>query len=122
MKTQSGRAEAGRMVLPQAEDRYRYLTLGSYTPARLTALFHAANTGDIEQLCLCGREILERNWDIIGALEQRSDALCGLEWDVVAGDGREGSPSGCSSVINPMMSQFRSAVGAGRRAAGIPDG
>lgn len=102
MKTQSGRAEAGRMVLPQAEDRYRYLTSGSYTPARLTALFHAANTGDIEQLCLCGREILERNWDIIGALEQRSDALCGLEWDVVAGDGREGSREAAEAFAHAL--------------------
>ena len=102
MKTQSGRAEAGRMVLPQPEDRYRYQTTGSYTPARLTALFHAANTGDIEQLCLCGREILERNWDIIGALEQRSDALCGLEWDVVAGDGREGSREAAEAFAHAL--------------------
>ena len=55
------------------------------TPQYLRQVFAAADTGDIEPLCLLGREILERNWDVIGALEQRTDALCGLPWKVVPG-------------------------------------
>ena len=93
MKYQAGRVRrqrarstipARRVVITQ-EDRYRYSTPASYTPARLSALFQAANSGDIEQLCLCGREILERNWDIIGAMDQRADALCGVGWEIRPG-------------------------------------
>ena len=74
-----------RRVVITPEDRYRYSTPASYTPARLYALFQAANSGDIEQLCLCGREILERNWDIQGAMDQRADALCGVGWEIRPG-------------------------------------
>lgn len=74
-----------RRVVITPEDRYRYTTASSYTPARLSALFQAANSGDIEQLCLCGREILERNWDIQGAMDQRADALCGVGWEIRPG-------------------------------------
>ena len=74
-----------RRVVITPEDRYRYSTASSYTPARLSALFQAANSGDIEQLCLCGREILERNWDIQGAMDQRADALCGVGWELRPG-------------------------------------
>ena len=74
-----------RRVVITPEDRYRYSTASSYTPARLSALFQAANSGDIEQLCLCGREILKRNWDIQGAMDQRADALCGVGWEIRPG-------------------------------------
>lgn len=93
MKYQAGRVRrqrarstiSARRVVITPEDRYRYSTASSYTPARLSALFQAANSGDIEQLCLCGREILERNWDIQGAMDQRADALCGVGWEIRPG-------------------------------------
>ena len=76
-----------QMALPEPNDRFRYGAATVCTPASLKRIIDAANGGDIEQLCLCGREMLERNWDIIGALEQRSDALLGAEYDVQpAGD------------------------------------
>ncbi len=81
----AGKSVPARRVVILPEDRYRYSALTSYTPARLSALFQAANSGDIEQLCLCGREILERNWDIQGAMDQRADALCGAGWEVLPG-------------------------------------
>lgn len=81
----AGKSVPARRVVILPEDRYRYSALTTYTPARLSALFQAANSGDIEQLCLCGREILERNWDIQGALDQRADALCGVGWEVLPG-------------------------------------
>lgn len=74
-----------RRTQPEVADRFRYGATTVYTPERLRALFDAANSGDIEQLCLCGREMLERNWDIIGAMEQRADAIQGLEFDVQPG-------------------------------------
>ena len=74
-------------VIQTTSDRTRYTSTTSYTPARLKTIFDAANSGDIEQLCLCGREILERNWDVIAAMEQRTDALCGCKWEVRPGDG-----------------------------------
>lgn len=74
-------------VIQTTSDRTRYASTTSYTPARLKTIFDAANSGDIEQLCLCGREILERNWDVIAAMEQRTDALCGCKWEVRPGDG-----------------------------------
>lgn len=86
LKTISGRSD-GRRVIQTAADRSRYAAVTSYTPERLKAIFDAANQGDIESLCLCGREILERNWDVIGAMEQRSDALTGVEFDIQPGGG-----------------------------------
>lgn len=82
----SGRFDSRRAVQDIA-DRSRYASVTSYTPERLKAIFDAANQGDIESLCLCGREIMERNWDIIGAMEQRSGALTGVEYDVQPGGG-----------------------------------
>ena len=84
-RKRTGNTVPARRVVILPEDRYRYSCLTSYTPARLTALFQAANSGDIEQLCLCGREILERNWDIQGAMDQRADALCGVGWEIRPG-------------------------------------
>ena len=73
---------------PQS-DRSRYGAVSIYTPASLQRIMSAANAGDTEQLCLCGREMLERNWDIIGALEQRSAALLGCEFDIQPGGDTE---------------------------------
>ena len=85
MRYQTGPVRRRRAGKTAPARRYRYATPASYTPARLTALFQAANSGDIEQLCLCGREILERNWDIQGAMDQRADALCGVGWEIRPG-------------------------------------
>ena len=83
-KKSNGRFD-GRYAVPDVSDRFRYGATTVYTPARLKEIFDAANSGDTEQLCLCGREMLERNWDVIGALEQRSDALLGVDFDVQPG-------------------------------------
>ncbi len=82
MKLQTKRKQ---MTIPDPNDRFRYGATTVYTPAALKRIFEAANAGDTEQLCLCGREMLERNWDIIGALEQRADALLGTEYDIQPG-------------------------------------
>ena len=74
---------------PEPGDRFRYGATTVYTPERLKRIFDAANSGDTEALCRCGREMLERNWDIIGALGQRSDALLGVEYDVQPGGDTE---------------------------------
>ena len=74
---------------PEPGDRFRYGATTVYTPERLKRIFDAANAGDTEALCLCGREMLERNWDIIGALGQRADALLGVEYDVQPGGDSE---------------------------------
>lgn len=84
----TGRSD-GRYAIPEVSDRFRYGATSSYTPAQLKAVFDAANGGDTEALCLCGREILERNWDVIGALEQRADALMGADFDVQPGGDSE---------------------------------
>ena len=75
-----------RRIILESTDRFRYNQYGSYTPERIRRIMMAADSGDTEQLCLCAREILERNWDIIGALEQRSDALLGVGIDITPGD------------------------------------
>ncbi len=78
-----------QLVQPDPNDRFRYGATATYTPEALRRIFAAANAGDTESLCLCGREMLERNWDIIGALEQRADALLGTEFDVQPGGSSE---------------------------------
>lgn len=85
MKYKKTTGHAERFAVPEPSDRYRYTAIGNYTPARLKRIFDAANAGDVEQLCLCCREIMERNWDIQGAMEQRVDALLGVSWHVEPG-------------------------------------
>ena len=80
-----GRADGSRRFIPEPADRNRYAAVPTYTPENLTRIFRAANSGDTEQLCLCAREILERNWDIGGALEQRSAPLLGAGFTVTPG-------------------------------------
>ena len=77
--------QSGAFLLPMPGDRSRYESMVTYTPERLTSIMSAANSGDIEQLAICAREIMERNWDVIGAMEQRADAISGVKWDVVPG-------------------------------------
>lgn len=81
-KKKNGRFE----IIADAADRGRHAVIGSYTPDRLTQIFQSANTGDVKDLCLCGREILERNFDLIGAMEQRTNALSGCSYDIQPGD------------------------------------
>ena len=88
----SGRSEVPRFrLLRQPRDRHRYAGGGICTPEHLAACIAAANSGDIEQLCLVGRDIMERNWDIGGAMEQRVDALTGCQWSVQPGDAHPAS-------------------------------
>ena len=72
-------------AIPEQSDRMRAIANTRYTPERLTAIIRAADAGDIESLALCGAEMLSRNWDVIAAMEQRTDALCGCEWTVSPG-------------------------------------
>ena len=83
MKTKSsGRFDPAQV----AKTRSRYSHPGEYTPDQLSSIISAANSGYIEDLCIAGREIMERNWDVIAALEQRADALAGSSWSVIPGD------------------------------------
>ena len=81
--------QSGAFLLPMPGDRSRYESMVTYTPERLTSIMSAANSGDIEQLAICAREIMERNWDVIGAMEQRADAISGVKWDIVPGGAEE---------------------------------
>lgn len=101
-RKRAGKTAPARRVVILPEDRYRYATPASYTPARLTALFRAANSGDIEQLCLCGREILERNWDIQGAMDQRADALCGVGWEIRPGGPGEAAKQAADAFASTL--------------------
>ena len=99
-KKTTGRAE--RFAVPEPNDRFRYTARGDYSPARLKRIFDAANSGDTEQLCLCAREILERNWDIAGAFEQRAAALQGCQWVI--------DPGGDSEVDRQAAAAFAKAL------------
>lgn len=80
-----GGRHSGRRAVAEVSDRYRYGATTAYTPERLKLIFDAANSGDIEHMCLCGREMMERNWDVIGAMEQRCAAIQGVQFDVQPG-------------------------------------
>ena len=84
MKVQKHGSE--HRIVRDPADRYRYTSLAPYTPEKITSIMRAADGGDIEQLCLAARDMLERNWDVIGALDQRADALCGAGFDIQPGD------------------------------------
>ncbi|MBR4253923.1 MAG: DUF935 family protein [Lentisphaeria bacterium] len=77
---------SGRWVQETPQDRSRYAQTGGYTPERIDALLRAAEAGDISDLCVASREIRSRNWDVLHALQTRTAALSGCEWNVEPGD------------------------------------
>ena len=72
-------------------DRSRWLQTAEYTPLNVSRILEAANEGDIAELAIAAREILERNWEVILAMQVRKSALTGLEWGIEPGDGRTAS-------------------------------
>ena len=56
------------------------------TPQRIDAIMRAANSGDVADQCRLCREILEKNFDVIQAVQTRKDALLGLQWSIEPGD------------------------------------
>lgn len=81
----------GRWIAAEPGDRARWLQTSEYTPVNVSRILEAANEGDIAELAVAAREILERNWEVIMAMQVRKSALTGLEWGVEPGDGRQAS-------------------------------
>ena len=89
---QNGSAPAaGRWTASEPGDRGRWLQTAEYTPMNVSRILEAANGGDIAELAIAAREILERNWEVILAMQVRKSALTGLEWGVEPGDSRPAS-------------------------------
>ena len=81
----------GRWIVSEPGDRARWLQTSEYTPVNVSRILEAANEGDIAELAVAAREILERNWEVIMAMQVRKSALTGLEWGVEPGDDRQAS-------------------------------
>ena len=81
----------GRWTVSEPGDRARWLQASEYTPVNVSRILEAANEGDISELAVAAREIQERNWEVIMAMQVRKSALTGLEWGVDPGDGRQAS-------------------------------
>lgn len=88
---QDGVPSPGRWTAAEPGDRARWLQTSEYTPANVTRILEAANEGDIAELAIAAREILERNWEVIMAMQVRKSALTGLDWSVEPGDDRQAS-------------------------------
>jgi len=81
----------GRWIAAEPNDRARGLQTGEYTPSNAARILEAANDGDIAELAIAAREIQERNWEVILAMQVRKSAVTGLEWTVEPGDERPDS-------------------------------
>ena len=81
----------GRWITSEPGDRSRWLQTSEYTPVNVSRILEAANGGDIAELAVAAREIQERNWEVILAMQVRKSALTGLDWGVEPGDGRPAS-------------------------------
>jgi phage gp29-like protein len=86
-----GTPAPGRWTAAAPVDRSRWLQTSEYTPMNVSRILEAANEGDIAELAVAAREIMERNWEVILAMQVRKSALTGLEWGVDPGDGRPAS-------------------------------
>lgn len=83
-----GMPAAGRWIAAEPNDRSRWLQTSEYTPVNVSRILEAANEGDIAELAVAAREIQERNWEVILAMQVRKSALTGLDWGIEPGDGR----------------------------------
>ena len=81
----------GRWIASDPGDRARWLQTSEYTPVNVSRILEAANEGDIAELAVAAREIQERNWEVILAMQVRKSALTGLDWGVEPGDERPAS-------------------------------
>ena len=81
----------GRWIAAEPGDRARWLQTSEYTPVNVSRILEAANEGDIAELAVAAREIQERNWEVILAMQVRKSALTGLDWGVEPGDERPAS-------------------------------
>jgi len=88
---QEGVPAPGRWTAAEPGDRSRWLQASEYTPANVSRILEAANEGDISELAVAAREIQERNWEVIMAMQVRKSALTGLDWRIEPGDGRPAS-------------------------------
>lgn len=86
-----GMPAPGRWIAVEPGDRSRWLQTSEYTPVNVTRILEAANEGDIAELAVAAREIQERNWEVILAMQVRKSALTGLDWGVDPGDDRQAS-------------------------------
>ena len=83
-----GMPAPGRWIIAEPNDRARWLQTSEYTPVNVSRILEAANEGDIAELAVAAREIQERNWEVILAMQVRKSALTGLDWGVEPGDDR----------------------------------
>ena len=86
-----GMPAPGRWIAAESGDRSRWLQTSEYTPVNVSRILEAANEGDIAELAVAAREIQERNWEVILAMQVRKSALTGLDWGVDPGDDRPAS-------------------------------
>jgi len=111
---QSVKKEAGSGAVPmpvpgswtadEASDRSRWLQTAEYTPMNVSRILEAANEGDVAELAVAAREIQERNWEVIMAMQVRKSALTGLEWGVEPGDGRDASKEAADAFAAALKS------------------
>ena len=92
----------GRWIAAEPGDRARGLQTGEYTPMNAARILEAANEGDIAELAIAAREIQERNWEVILAMQVRKSAVTGLEWTVEPGDGRPGSERAAAAFADAL--------------------
>ena len=85
-------------------DRSRWLQTSEYTPMNVSRILEAANEGDIAELAVAAREIQERNWEVIMAMQVRKSALTGLDWRVEPGDDRPESQNAAKAFENELKS------------------
>jgi len=86
-----GKPAPGLWTVVEQGDRSRWLQTSEYTPVNVSRILEAANEGDIAELAVAAREIQERNWEVILAMQVRKSALTGLDWGVDPGDDRPAS-------------------------------
>ena len=75
-----------------------------YTPLNVSRILEAANEGDIAELAVAAREILERNWEVILAMQVRKSALTGLDWGIEPGDARPASKEAAEAFETALKS------------------
>lgn len=99
-----GMPAPGRWTAADPGDRARWLQTSEYTPANVSRILEAANEGDIAELAVAAREIQERNWEVIMAMQVRKSALTGLEWGIEPGDGRPASKEAAEAFETALKS------------------
>ena len=87
---------------PDIQERYDEEVSRNLVPATVDSIMQQANSGDITEQCKLAREILEKNADIMQAVNTRNSAVLGCSWRIEPADDTPRSEAVAKALLDTL--------------------